>query len=209
MKTAQLSGSTRSNVGKKDTKALRNEGRVPAVLYGNGEQTHFSINVNDINKIVFSPDVYKVQLDIDGNKSEAVIREIQQHPVKDTIQHIDFLLVDDKKPIKIALPVRLSGNARGVMAGGRLLQVYRKLNLLGLAKDLPEYIDIDITALRIGQAIRIKEVQIPGVTVLDPANAVVVSIKRARTSVDDSDEDEEEATAEGAEATTEAPASAE
>ncbi|MCO5259023.1 MAG: 50S ribosomal protein L25 [Crocinitomicaceae bacterium] len=191
MKTAQLSGSSRANVGKKDANALRNQGLVPAVLYGTGEQTHFSVKENDINKIVFSPDVYKVELDIDGKKHSAIIRELQQHPVKDTIQHVDFYEVTDKKPIKIGLPVRLEGSARGVLAGGRLLQVFRKLRVFGLAKDLPDAIVVNITDLRIGQSIRVKNVEIPNVTVLDPANAVVVSIKKSRNSVDDSADDAE------------------
>lgn len=193
MKTAQLSGSSRANVGKKDAAAVRREGRVPAVLYGTGEQTHFSVKAIDIEKIVFSPDVYKIELDIDGKKASAIIRELQQHPTKDTVQHVDFLEVTDKKPIKIGLPVRLEGSSRGVMAGGKLLQVFRKLNVVGLAQDLPEAIVLNIAPLRIGHAIRIKDVQLPGVTVLDPANAVIVSVKRARGSVDDSSDDDDEA----------------
>ncbi len=192
MKTAQLSGSSRANVGKKDAAATRREGRVPAVLYGTGEQTHFSVKAIDIEKIVFSPDVYKIELDIDGKKASAIIRELQQHPTKDTVQHVDFLEVTDKKPIKIGLPVRLEGSSRGVMAGGKLLQVFRKLNVVGLAQDLPEAIVLNIAPLRIGHAIRIKDVQLPGVTVLDPANAVIVSVKRARGSVDDSGDDDDE-----------------
>lgn len=192
MKTAQLSGSLRANVGKKDAAALRKEGRVPGVLYGTGEQTHFSVKRIDIEKIVFSPDVYKIELDIEGKKASAIIRELQQHPVKDTIQHVDFLEVTDNKPVRVGLPVRLEGSSRGVLAGGKLMQVFRKLNVVGLAKDLPEAIILNITPLRIGQAIRVKEVQFPGVTVLDPANAVVVSVKRARGSVDDSGDDNEE-----------------
>jgi large subunit ribosomal protein L25 len=192
MKTAQLSGSSRANVGKKDASALRRAERVPAVLYGTGEQTHFSVKKIDIERIVFSPDVYKIELDIEGKKASAIIRELQQHPVKDTIQHIDFLEVTDVKPVRIGLPVRLEGSSRGVLAGGKLLQVFRKLNVVGLAKDLPEAIVLNIAPLRIGHAIRIKDVQLPGVTILDPANAVIVSVKRARGSVDDSSDDDEE-----------------
>ena len=191
MKTAQLSGSPRANVGKKDAAAVRNADRVPAVLYGNGEQTHFSVKRNDINKIVFSPDVYLVELDIDGKKASAIVRELQQHPVKDTIQHIDFLEVTDKKPVRVSLPVRLEGSARGVMAGGKLLQSFRKLTMVGLAKDLPEAVVLNIAPLRIGHSIRVKDVQIPGVTVLDPANSVIVAVKRARGSVDDSGDDDD------------------
>lgn len=192
MKTAQLSGSLRANVGKKDAATLRREGRVPGVLYGTGEQVHFSVKKIDIEKIVFSPDVYMIELDIEGKKASAIIRELQQHPVKDTIQHVDFLQVTEDKPVKVGLPVRLEGSSRGVLAGGKLLQVFRKLNVVGLAKDLPEAVILNIAPLRIGHSIRVKDVQYPGVTVLDPANAVIVSVKRARGSVDDSGDDDEE-----------------
>ena len=202
MKTAQLSGSLRTNVGKKDAAALRNAELVPCVLYGTGEQTHFSVKKNDIEKIVFSPEVYQVQLEIEGKKANAIIRELQQHPVKDTVQHVDFLEVTDAKPIRVGLPIRLEGKSPGVMAGGRLMQVFRKLNVLGLAKDLPDAITLDISKLKIGKSFRIKDITIPGVTVLDPANAVVVSVKMARGAVKPSDEEEEEGTdAPAAEAT--------
>jgi len=191
MKKAQLSGSVRSNVGKKDAKALRIANLVPCVLYGTGEQVHFSVKKNDIEKIVFSPEVYLVELDIQGRKAEAIIRELQQHPVKDTVQHVDFLEVTAKKPIRIGLPIRLEGKSRGVMNGGRLMQVFRKLNVFGLAKDLPEAIVLDVTDLRIGQSVRIKDITIPGIEVLDPANSVVVSVKMARGAADVDEEEDE------------------
>lgn len=192
MKTAQLSGSSRTNVGKKDAAATRNAGLVPCVLYGTGEQTHFAVKRNDLEKIIFSPEVYQVELDIDGKKATAIVRELQQHPVKDTIMHVDFLQTTDKKPIKVGLPVRLTGSSRGVMAGGRLQQVFRNLSCVGLAKDLPDAITLDITKLRIGQAIRVKDIVIDGVKILDPANAVVASVKMARGAVKGADADDEE-----------------
>lgn len=196
MKTAQLSGSLRTNVGKKDAAATRNAGLVPCVLYGQGEQTHFAVKRNDIEKIVFSPEVYQVELDVEGKKAKAIIRELQQHPVKDTIQHVDFLELSDSKPVKVGLPVRLTGSSKGVMAGGKLMQVFRRLNCVGLPQDLPEAITLDISKLKIGKSIRVGSIDIPGVKFLDPANAVVVSVKMARGAVkpaDDDDDDEEEA----------------
>jgi large subunit ribosomal protein L25 len=194
MKTAQLSGSLRTNVGKKDAAATRNAGLVPCVLYGTGEQTHFAVKRVDLEKIIFSPEVYQVELDIDGKKASAIVRELQQHPMKDTIQHVDFLQTTDDKAIKVGLPVRLTGSSRGVMAGGRLQQVFRNLSCVGLAKDLPDAITLDISKLRIGHAIRVKDIAIDGVKFLDPANAVVVSVKMARGAVKgaDADDDEEE-----------------
>ena len=196
MKTAQLSGSLRANVGKKDAKALRNEGLVPCVLYGQGEQTHFAVKRVPLEKLVFSPDVYQIELDIDGKKAKAIIRELQQHPTKDTVQHIDFLELNDAKEVRVKLPVRLSGSSRGVRAGGKLMQVFRHMQCQGLPSALPEEINIDISPMRIGQSYRVSNIEIPGVKILDPANAVVVSVKMARGAVKGSDvdpEDDEEA----------------
>jgi large subunit ribosomal protein L25 len=195
MKTAQLSGSIRTNVGKKDASVVRNAGMVPCVLYGQGEQTHFAVKKNDIEKIVFSPEVFQVELDIDGKKANGIIRELQQHPTKDTILHVDFLELSATKPVKVGLPVRLTGSSRGVMAGGKLMQVFRRLNCVGLPQDLPEAIVLDITKLKIGKSIRVGSIEIPGVKFLDPANAVVVSVKMARGAIkptDDDDDEEEE-----------------
>lgn len=192
MKTAHLSGSLRANVGKKDAAALRNAGLVPCVLYGQGEQTHFAVKRNDINKIVFSPEVYLVELEIEGKKAKGIIRELQQHATKDTIQHVDFLELNDTKPVRIGLPVRVKGSSKGVMAGGKLMQTFRRLNCVGLAKDLPDAITLDITKLKIGKSVRVGEINIPGVKFLDPANAVVVSVKMARGATKPADDDEDD-----------------
>ncbi len=199
MKTAHLSGSLRANVGKKDAAALRNAGLVPCVLYGQGEQTHFAVKRTAIDKIVFSPDVFQVALDIEGKKAIGIIRELQQHPTKDTIQHVDFYELDENKEVRVKLPVRITGSSRGVMAGGKLMTVFRQLECIGLPGALPDAITLDITKLRIGQSIRVNTIEIPGVQFLDPANAVVVSVKMARGAVkgadaaDDEEDEEEEA----------------
>jgi large subunit ribosomal protein L25 len=198
MKTAHLSGSLRANVGKKDAAALRNAGLVPCVLYGQGEQTHFAVKRTAIDKIVFSPEVFQVALDIEGKKAVGIIRELQQHPTKDTIQHVDFYELDENKEVRVKLPVRITGSSRGVMAGGKLMTVFRQLQCIGLPSALPDAITLDITKLRIGQSIRVNSIEIPGVQFLDPANAVVVSVKMARGAVKGADaladeEEEEEA----------------
>ncbi|MGJ8661268.1 MAG: 50S ribosomal protein L25 [Bacteroidota bacterium] len=199
MKKVQLSGSVRPNVGKKGAKATRDAGLVPCVLYGQGEQTAFAVKANDIEKIVFSPDVFQVELEIEGKKTVGIIQELQQHPVKGTIQHVDFLELNDKKEVKVGLPVRLTGNSRGVLNGGRLMQIFRRLSVKALPADLPEAIVVDITNLRIGQAIRIKDIANDKVKFLDAQNAVIVSVARSRVSVDDSDDEEEVEGAEAAE----------
>lgn len=193
MKKAQLSGSLRANVGKKDAKATRNAGRVPCVLYGSGEQTHFSVRQVDVEKLIFSPDVYQVELEIDGTKKMAIIQDLVLHPVKDTPVHVDFLELSDDKPVKVELPLRTTGAAIGVMNGGKLRQPYRKLKVIGLPGELPEAIVVDITKMRIGHQVRISDLAAANkVTFLDPANAVVLSIKMARGAVDAGSDDEEE-----------------
>jgi large subunit ribosomal protein L25 len=211
MKKAQLSGSLRANVGKKDAKALRDAGRVPCVLYGPGEQTHFSVRQVDLDKIVFSPDVYHVELDIEGVKKMAIIQDKHMHPVKDKPLHIDFLETTTTKEVRLALPLRTTGAAIGVMNGGKLRQPYRKLKVLGLPHELPEEILVDITKMRIGSQVRISDLAAANkMQFLDPANAVVLSVKTARGAVDvgGADEEEEE-TAEAAIESTEETASEE
>ena len=180
MKAISLSGSLRENVGKKDAKAIRNAGKVPCVLYGNGVQTHFSVDSIALGKVVYSPDVYQVELDINGTKTRAIIQELQQNPITDRITHVDFLELTDSKEVKVALPVRTKGVSPGVIRGGKMQQVYRRLQMVGLPKDLPADITLDISQMEIGDAIRVKHIIIPNVKLLDPANSVVVSIKMAR-----------------------------
>lgn len=180
MKKVSLSGSPRASVGKKDATALRNNGRVPAVVYGGGEQIHFSIKEVDMNKLIYTPDVYQIELDVDGKKSNVIIQELQQHPLTSRVQHVDFLLLDDNKPVKVKLPVRVSGKSPGVIAGGKMQQVFRKLAVQGLPNALPEAINLDITPLNIGDAIRVKHIEIEGCEVIEAPNAVVVSVKMAR-----------------------------
>jgi large subunit ribosomal protein L25 len=180
MKAISLSGSLRENVGKKDAKAIRNAGKVPCVLYGNGVQTHFSVDSVPLGKVVYSPDVFQVELDINGTKTRAIIQELQQNPITDRITHVDFLELSDNKEVKVALPVRTKGVSPGVIRGGKIQQVYRRLQMVGLPKDLPADITLDISELEIGDAIRVKHVIVPNVQLLDPANSVVVSVKMAR-----------------------------
>jgi large subunit ribosomal protein L25 len=194
MKKAQLSGSSRANVGKKDAKALRNAGLVPCVLYGNGTQTHFSIKDIAIQKLVYNPDVFQIELDIDGKKASAVIQDLQQNPITDKVMHVDFLELDTKKPVKLGLPVRVVGSSRGVLAGGKLMQVFRRLRVEALPGDLPEAITVDITKLRIGQSIRVKDLESDGLKLLEAKNAVVVAVKMARgaSKAAEADDDDDE-----------------
>ena len=199
MKKAQLSGSLRASVGKKENSALRGEGKVPCVLYGSGEQTHFSVRAVDVEKMIFSPDVYQVELDIDGKKAMAIIQAKQMHPVRDTAVHVDFLELNDKKPVKVSLPVRVTGAAPGVLNGGKLRQPYRMLRVIGLPRSLPEEIMIDISTLKIGDSIRVSELKIEGMEFNEPANAVVIGVKMARGAAEEEAEEEAAAAAAAAE----------
>ena len=195
MKVSKLSGLLRANVGKKDAAALRREEKVPCVLYGQGTQVHFSARRIDIEKLVFTPEVYQIDLDVEGRKAQAIIQEIQQDNINGKVKHVDFLELNEAKPVKVALPVRLTGASRGVLAGGKLLQVFRRLTVFALPSALPDAVTIDITKLRIGQSVRVGQIEANGLTFLEPANAVVVSVKMARGAAkgsDAGDDDDEE-----------------
>jgi large subunit ribosomal protein L25 len=180
MKEVSLSGSPRENVGSKDATAVRNSGRVPCVVYGGESQTHFTVAKLEIEKLVFTPFVSIVNLDIAGKKSKALIQAVQFHPVTDKVHHVDFLELNDKKKVKVEIPVKVTGRSVGVMAGGKLQQVFRKVKVHALPGDLPDDLTIDITNMKVGDAIRIKELSTDKVQILNSPNAVVVSVKSAR-----------------------------
>ncbi len=193
MKKVSLSGSQRENVGKKDAAALRRANRVPAVLYGGKTQTHFHISINDANKLYHTPHVYLVEIEVDGKKTQAIIQELQLHPVTDVITHIDFLEVTDNKPVKVKLPLNLTGFSIGVRNGGKLRQHFRRVTCVGMLADLPESVEIDITDMKIGSKARISDLSVPGVTFTDAPNSVVVAVQMSRgASMDDESEEGEE-----------------
>ena len=180
MKTAQLSGSLRTNVGKKDAAAVRNAGMVPCVLYGQGEQTHFAVKRNDIEKIFFSPDVFQIHLDIEGKKANSIIRELQRHPMKDNILHVDFLeLVEDKKVI-VTLPLKFTGAPVGVKAGGKLVTKIKSLKVKLLPKYLRENIELDITNLELNENIRVQDVKADNMEIMNSPRIPIASITMTR-----------------------------
>jgi large subunit ribosomal protein L25 len=182
MKAVFMSGSSRSNVGKKDAKALRVEGLVPCVLYGGDSQIHFSVNATQFKPLLFTPDVHTVDLEIDGKSYKAVLQDIQYHNMKDNVLHADFLQLHESKPVIIQIPVRTSGNSAGVRAGGKLVTKLRKLKVRALLSDLPDFITIDITPLEIGMGVKVREVSLPGLTLLDAQNVDVVAVTATRAS---------------------------
>ena len=182
MKAVFMSGSSRSNVGKKDAKALRVEGLVPCVLYGGDSQIHFSVNATQFKPLLFTPDVHTVDLEIDGKSYKAVLQDIQYHNMKDNVLHADFLQLHESKPVIIQIPVRTSGNSAGVRAGGKLVTNLRKLKVRALLNDLPDFITIDITPLEIGMGVKVSEVSVPGLVLLDAQNVDVVAVTATRAS---------------------------
>lgn len=203
MKKVSLSGSPRENVGKKDANELRRSGRVPAVLYGGKEQTHFHVNYTDMRKLVINPEVFQVEIDIDGKKTNSIIKEVQQHPVTDKITHVDFLELNEKKPVKVGVPVKLVGVAPGVINGGRLSQVFRKLKVVALPGNLPAELEVDISNLKIGDSIRVGDLREGGLNILTEDRAVIVAVKAARKMIVEEEVEEEGEGAEGAEAAAE------
>lgn len=191
MKKVSLSGSPRENVGKKDARSLRAQGQVPCVVYGGQEQAHFSVDLIELSRYVYTPDVFRFELDINGKKTEAILKDLQFDPVTDRIIHADFLEIIEGKPVKLEIPVHIVGNSIGVRNGGRLSVAYRRLLVHGLPKDFPDAIEMDVTKLRIGESLRIKNIDLPNVTFLHDPEAVVVGVRTARGAVDSDDEDEE------------------
>lgn len=204
MKTLELKGKLREVVGKKTSKNLRNEDQIPCVMYGNGKNIHFHTHERSFKQLVYTPNAYLIDLDIDGEKHLAVLRAIQFHPVSDKIIHADFFEVTDKEPLWIQMPVEVEGTAVGVLNGGRLVQKMRKVKVKGLLSALPDDIKIDITKLGIGQSVKIADLKIEGLEFMEPANAVVVLIKSARAAVlaagEVAEGEEGEAPAEGGDA---------
>ena len=185
MKTLAINVKERQNVGKTNTRALRNQGNVPCVLYGGEKQVTFYAHENDFRKLVYTPDVFVVELNIDGAKTRAIMQDIQFHPITDKILHIDFLEVFDNKPITVSIPVILNGIAIGVRNGGNLMIRRSKIITKGLIDNLPDTIELNIENLEIGMFTYIKDVNIEGCELLAPDNSVIVGVKTARAAIEE------------------------
>ena len=205
MKSITIKGSERESVGKKATKALRNAGKVPCVIYGGDKPLHFAADELSFKDLVYTPNAHTVVVDLeDGKKYDAVMQDIQFHPVTDSILHVDFYQLFKDKEVTMDIPVRLLGNSPGVRNGGRLLFRKRKLAIKALPDNLPDFFDVDISKLKIGGNISVSTLLKDEFTILHPENTVVVQVKAARNAVLTDEEDEEGE--EGAEAAAEAPA---
>ena len=191
MKTLAISAKTRKGIGKTDSKALRNQGNVPCVLYGGEKQVCFYAHENDFRNLVFTPDVFIVELDIEGENFRAVMQDLQFHPVTDKLLHIDFLQIFDDKEVTVTIPVQLTGNAVGIRDGGVLSFRRRKIITRAIPANLPDYIGIDIEDIEIGQSVYIKDLRVDEYAFLAPDNAVVVGVRTARELIIEEEEEDE------------------
>ncbi len=183
MKTFELKGTLRDGLGKKATKSVRSSEAVPCVLYGTGEENiHFQATHSDLRKLIYSPEVFVIDLDVEGKKSKAILKALQFHPVSDKVLHLDFLAVTEDKPVAFELPVKLSGLAEGVRAGGKLSLEMRKLKVKGLYTDMPEFINVDVTSLGLGKSIQVGAISVDKLEILNAKNAVVCQVKLTRAA---------------------------
>src|SRR6201995_669666 len=180
MKSIAISGSPRENVGKRDAKGLRYEGNVPAVLYGGKAQTHFSVSAADLKPIIYTPVVQFIDITVGSTKAQAIIKDIQFHPLTEQILHVDFLELDEKKPIAIEIPVRLTGTSPGVKMGGKLVQKLRKLRIKALPKDHLDNIEVSIEGLEVGRSVRVGEIKIPNLTITNAPEDTILSVTTSR-----------------------------
>ncbi len=201
MKSIEIKAVSRDQFGKKSSNSLRAERNVPCVMYREKENLHFYAHENAFRGLVYTPDVFLVNLIVDGKNYKAVMKDLQFHPVTDRLQHIDFMQVTEDKPVVMDIPLQITGESSGVKAGGKLRVKRRTLKVKGLVEDLPEHLSIDITNIGIGQSVKIGDLSYDKLEIIDNKRAMIVSVDVSRVSIKD-----EEAAVPGAEAVAEAPA---
>ncbi|MBR9860506.1 50S ribosomal protein L25 [bacterium] len=195
MKVIALKGDLRKSTGRSETKKLRKEGKVPCVVYGASDNMNFSVFQADFKNLVYTPNTYLVKLDVEGDARLAKVQDLQFHPVSEDILHADFYEVDVTKPVKIAIPVHIEGISPGVRAGGKLQVKIKKLLVSGLVQDIPEFIPVDISKLEIGKSIKVKDISVDKLDLLDSGSNSIVScvVTRAAKSAASGDVADEEA----------------
>jgi len=201
MKSLTVKTRKRETVGKKEAKKLRTQGMIPGVLYGKDEVVHLTVPFSEIRKLIYTPNVYLIDLDIEGSVEKAMIQDVQWHPVDEQILHIDFLKIFKDKPVKIFIPVKITGTAKGIKAGGRLKTNMRKLRIKALSENIPDTIEIDVTKLEIGDSIKVGELQRDNLEFLDNKSNLIVGVVSTRVAQaamllpEDLEEEEAEAAA--------------
>ncbi|WP_219224140.1 50S ribosomal protein L25/general stress protein Ctc [Pedobacter antarcticus] len=180
MKIIAISGSPRENVGKRDAKELRYEGKVPAVLYGGTEQKHFAVVITDLKDAIYTPEANFVEIEFEGAKVKAIIKELQFHPLTDVLLHVDFLQLFDEKEIVMEIPVKLTGTSPGVKMGGKLVQKLRKLRVKSLPKDMPQTVEVNISKLEVGNLFRVRDLAKGAYTVTNTQEDTIASVIMSR-----------------------------
>ena len=189
MKEINVTGQKRTDLGKKASKALRKEGLVPCNIYGLAEKDgkpeamSFAVPMTELRKIIYTPHIYVINLLIDGESHTAILKEIQFHPVTDAVLHVDFLEVNDQKPITIGIPVKLTGLAQGVRDGGRMNLSIRKIEVKAPYQQIPEHLDVDVTSLQIGKSIKVGQLNFEGLEIATGKDVIVCSIKMTRAAM--------------------------
>jgi large subunit ribosomal protein L25 len=182
MKTIEINGSFRKELGKKSSKELRKANNVPCVIYGGKENIHFYTHENNFKNLIYTPDAHLVNLKIEGKEYNAVLKDIQFHPVSDRIIHIDFTEVATNKPVMINVPIKVSGDSVGIKAGGKLRIRRRSLLVKGFTNDIPEFLPIDITEVKIHQSIKVGELSFDKIELLDPKKSMVLAVATSRVA---------------------------
>ncbi len=184
MKSLTIKGSKRESVGKAATKALRNAGSVPCVLYGGGEPMHFSADEREFKNLVYTPETHTVVIELeDGSKHEAIMQDIQFHPVTDRILHVDFFRLFPDKEVTVTVPVKTEGVAPGIIKGGTLTMTMKKLKVRAIPKNLPDAVVVNIDKLEIGDKVYVSELRNDTYKLLHPDNVVVVQVKMSRAAM--------------------------
>jgi large subunit ribosomal protein L25 len=204
MKTIEIKGTFRTELGKKSSKELRKAGNVPCVIYGKEKNIHFYTHENNFKNLVYTPAAHLVQLNIEDKEYKAVLKDMQFHPVKDNILHADFIELLAHKPVIINIPIKVSGDSVGVIAGGKLSIKRRNLKVKGLAENLPEVLPIDITNLKIHEGVKVGDLTYDKIELLDPKKSMVLTIATSRVA----QKSDEEVAAETAVAATNAASAA-
>lgn len=185
MKSVAISGSPRASVGKKDAKALRKQGQVPCVLYGGKEQVSFAVDATAFKPLVYTPETLTVKLELGGNVHDAILQDLQLHPVTDAILHADFIELVPGKAVVMNLPVIAVGNSEGVKAGGKLVKKLRKVKVRGPIEKMPENLEINIEKLGIGDKILVRDLSIDGLEFLDGGHMTVIAVQTSRAVVEE------------------------
>jgi len=180
MKTIAISGSPRENVGKRDAKELRYEGKVPAVLYGGKEQKHFSVVSTDLKEAIYTPEANFLEITIDGVATKAIIKELQFHPLTDLLLHVDFIQLFDEKEILMEIPVKLTGTSPGVKMGGKLVQKLRKLRVKALPANMPQTVEVSIAKLEVGNLFRVRDLEKADYAITNTPEDTIVSVGMSR-----------------------------